>query len=103
MTDIQIDKNVEMPSIKRQRKTRRGRAIKWNWPLDKMEVGDSIYVPLTEFSQKVQEGNDHVTHHCNNALRLIKTRNKTIKNYTFAARQILENNKVVGARVWRTA
>jgi len=103
MTDIQIEKNVAIPTVKRARKARKGRAVKWAWPLDKMEIGDSIYVPITEFSQMVQEGKDHITHHCNNAVRLIKSRSKIAKQYTFASRQIHENDKVVGARVWRTA
>lgn len=102
MTDIQIEKNVNMPS-RFNRPPRAGRKVKWNWPLAKMEVGDSIYVPITEFSESVQTGKDYITHHCNNAIRMQVMRKTVNKNYKFASRQIFEGTKTVGARIWRTA
>jgi hypothetical protein len=103
MTDIQIEKNIEMPSRYNKAPKKKGREVKWSWPLAKMEVGDSIYVPITEFSQSVQEGKDHITHHCNNAIRMQVIRKTVDKKFKFASRQVLEGKKVVGARVWRTA
>lgn len=103
MTDIQIEKNIEMPSRYNRSPKKKGRDVKWNWPLSKMEIGDSIYVPITEFSQKVQEGKDHITHHCNNAIRMHVIRKTVDKNFKFSSRQVIEGKKVVGARVWRTA
>jgi hypothetical protein len=102
MTEIQIEKYIKMPP--RNNRTRKyGREVKWNWPLAKMEVGDSIFVPITEFSQKVQDGKDNVTHHCSNAIRMHVIRKVVDKNYKFSSRQIIEGKKVIGARVWRTA
>lgn len=100
---INIEKNIAIPSRGAHKVKKQGRAIKWNWPLAKMEVGDSIYVPITEFSLKVQEGKDHITHHCNNAVRMQVNRKTVSKSFKFSARQIKEGRKVVGARVWRIA
>ena len=69
---VQIEKNVIMPS-KANRRIKRSRPVKWNWPLAKMEIGDSIYVPITEFSESVQTGKDY----------------------------IFEGTKTIGARIWR--
>ena len=102
MTDIQIEKNVNMPS-RFNRPPKRTRPVKWKWPLAKMEVGDSIFVPITEFAESVQTGKDHITHHCNNAIRMQMNRKTVNKDYKFASRQIFEGSKVIGARVWRTA
>ena len=98
---INIDKNIAVPAKSKAKVIKRGRQIKWSWPLAKMEVGDSIYVPITEFSKKVQEGNDHITHHCNNAIRMQVNRKTVDKNFKFTSRQIKEGRSVVGARVWR--
>jgi len=100
---IQIEKNIAIPSRFANKVKRQGRAVKWNWPLSKMEIGDSIYVPINEFSQTVQDGKDHVTHHCNNAIRMQVMRKTVSKSFKFSARQIKEGRKIVGARVWRIA
>lgn len=104
MTDIQIEKNVSMPSkFNRAPKRRRSRPVKWNWPLAKMEIGDSIFVPITEFAESVQTGKDHITHHCNNAIRMQVIRETVSDKFKFASRQVFEGKNVIGARVWRTA
>ena len=102
MTEIQIEKNISMPGrMGRNKKT--GPAVKWDLPLAKMEVGDSIFVPITEFAESVQTGKDHISHHCNNAIRCQMNRKTVSKAYKFSARQIIEGRKVIGARIWRTA
>ena len=102
MTEIQIEKNVSMPG-RMGRNKKVGPAVKWDLPLAKMEVGDSIFVPITDFAESVQKGEDYVTHHCNNAIRMQIKRKTVSKSFKFAARQIVEGRKVIGARVWRTA
>lgn len=79
----------------------KGRMVKWNLPLGKMEVGDSIFIPISVFSAKVQAGKDNVTHHCNNIIRCQVNRKTVSKKFKFSSRRIMEGAKVTGARMWR--
>ena len=95
-----IEKDVPLASIPHKRLPK-GRTVKWDLPLGKMEVGDSVFIPISVFSAKVQAGKDSVTHHCNNIIRCQLNRKAVSKKFKFSSRTIMEGAKVTGARMWR--
>ena len=98
---ISIEKNV--PIIKIQKKMRnRGREVKHNWPLNKMEIGDSIFVPIAEFSPNIRNGHDHITHASSSQIYNICKRYQ-LKDRSFTSRKVTEGKKTSGVRIWRTA
>jgi len=77
---------------------RRKRSIgyKHRWPLAQLKVGESFFAPVTEFSQKVQDGMDPITHPTN---AIIRNHSKLLGiKYKFKSRSVEG-----GVRVWRIA
>lgn len=100
---IQMQFNIEKNVPLTQRKTRntRGKAEKHKWPLKSMEVGDSIFVPVTEFSSNIQNGHDYITHASSSQIYNICKR-YSLKNRNFTSREVREGKKLTGVRIWRT-
>lgn len=93
-----IDSNVPVSSPVRHSKSMAMRAYKHKWPLTKLKVGESFFVPLTELSENVQNGFDYPTH---NVTSVIHNHRKAIGlKATFTTREVVENN-ARGVRVWR--
>ena len=99
--NIAIDQNVPIPT--KVRNKRRGRKMKYHWPIDKMQVSESIYVPNTELPQRVQNGEDYGTHYTISIVRS-HMRHYKLKGRKFVHRNVIDEvtNKPIGVRIWRT-
>jgi hypothetical protein len=103
--DIKIESNV--PLLRRHRSHKRpGRTPKYSLPLMDMKPGDSIFVPISmysdKFEEKVNKGKDYATHYVTNTIKSHVKRFKLKSKFT--TRQIHgDNGKVIGARVWRVS
>lgn len=97
-----MDRQYKPRQSKRVYTVRRERR-KHNWPLDKLNVAESIFIPVTNFAKSVQtsENPDAITHH---SIGVVQNRRKAgeLKDKLFIHRQVINRyGRVIGVRIFR--
>lgn len=91
-----IQSNVPLAPLVRKNKTVMGH--KHRWPLAKLKIGESFFIPVSELSENVRNGFDYPTH---NVTSVIHNHRKALNlKATFTTREVKEEAGH-GVRVWR--